>query len=295
MNRYEIFLTVIEKQSFTKAADSLGYTQSAVSQMVRSIEEELSTTLIFRSRKGIRLTPDGEQFLPYIKKICNAHHELMEKSKEMRGLESGNIRIGTFSSVSSNWLPILMKEFKEKYPSVQFQLQQGEYTSIVQYIKEGSVDFGFVNPDAVTDLTTIPLIQDEMLAVLPYDHALAKKESITLEELSNEPFILLDEGEHSEPLEIFKKHNLHPNIQYKVHDDYTIMAMVENGLGISILSELVLRRTNYQFIKKHINPTINRTIGIAFTNKKTLPISSRYFIDFIVERFEDIKKQAIIP
>lgn len=289
MNRYDILLQVIEKGSFTKAADTLGYTQSAVSQMVQSIEEELSTTLIFRSRKGISLTPDGEQFLPYIKKVCNAHRELMMKRNEMHGLKSGNIRIGTFSSVSSNWLPILIKDFKKKYPYVQFQLQQGEYTSIIQYIKEGSVDFGFINTDAVSDMTTIPLIQDEMLAVLPENHPLAKKEGVTLKELSSEPFILLDEGEHSEPLEIFKENNLHPNIQYQVHDDYTIMAMVENGLGISILSELVTKRTNYQFIKKHITPPIKRTIGIAFTNKKTLPISSRYFIDFLIERFEQIK------
>lgn len=290
MNRYEIFLKVIEKGSFTKAADSLGYTQSAVSQMIQSLEEELSTTLISRSRKGIRLTSDGEQFLPYIKKVCYAHRELIEKSKEMQGLESGNIRIGTFSSVSSNWLPVLIKDFKKTYPSVHFQLQQGEYTSIIQYIKEGSVDFGFVNPDAVSDLETIPLQLDEMLAVLPEEHPLAKKESVTLEELSNEAFILLDEGELSEPLEIFKENKLHPNVQYTIHDDYTIMAMIENGLGISILPELVLHRINYRLVTKKITPPIMRTIGIAFTNKKTLPISSRYFIDFIVERFKGSTK-----
>lgn len=290
MNRYEILLNVIEKGSFTKAADALGYSQSAVSQMVQTMEEELSTTLITRSRRGIRLTADGEQFLPYIKKVCYAHRELMEKSKEMQGLETGNIRIGTFSSVSSNWLPVLIKEFKMSYPAVHFQLQQGEYTSIIQYIKEGSVDFGFVNPDAVTDLETIPLQFDEMLAVLPAEHPLGHKEHITLEELSKEPFILLDEGELSEPLELFKKHNVQPNIQYKIHDDYTIMAMVENGLGISILPELVLQRMNYRLVTKKITPPIMRTIGIAYTNKKTLPISSRYFIEFIVKQFN--KKRA---
>ncbi|WP_085992907.1 LysR family transcriptional regulator [Oceanobacillus senegalensis] len=289
MNRYEILLKVIEKGSFTKAADALGYTQSAVSQMIQAIEEELSTTLISRSRKGVHLTSDGEQFLPYIKKVCYAYRELMKKSKEMQGLETGNIRIGTFSSVSSNWLPVLIKDFKKTYPSVHFQLQQGEYTSIIQYIKEGSVDFGFVNPEAVSDLETIPLQQDEMLAVIPSEHPLAQKESVTLKELSNEPFILLDEGELSEPLEFFKENHVYPNIQYKIHDDYTIMAMVENGLGISILPELVLNRMNYQLVTKKISPPIMRTIGIAFTNNKTLPISSRYFIDFLVERFNRLK------
>lgn len=284
MNRYYAFIKIIETGSFTKAAEELGYTQSAISQMVRSLEQELSTTLILRSRKGMALTPDGEEFLPYIKKIYNSYRELMEKSKEMQGLQGGIIRIGTFSSVSSSWLPDLIKNFKEIYPSVKFELQQGEYTSIAQLIKEGSVDFGFVNPDAVTNLHTITLKQDEMLAILPYDHKLGNQERVTLNELSNEPFILLDEGQLSVPLKFFKKNNIHPNIQFRVYDDYTIISMVEKGLGIAILPELILDNIGYKIIKKKIHPPIVRTIGIAFKDKKTLPIASRCFIDFILKQ-----------
>lgn len=200
MNRYYVFLKVIENGSFTKAALKLGYTQSAISQMVQALEEELGTTLIARSRKGITLTPDGEEFLPFITRVANSHAELVEKAREMQGLASGNIRIGTFTSVSSNWLPSLMKDFKKLYPSVHFHLQQGEYTSIVKYITEGSVDFGFVNPDTVEDLETVALKEDQMLAVLPENHRLAKKEKVTLEELSTEPFILIEEGDYNEIL-----------------------------------------------------------------------------------------------
>lgn len=285
MNRYEVFMKVIERGSFTKAAEDLGYTQSAVSQMVQTLEDELSTTLISRSRKGITLTPDGEEFLPYLTNVHHSYRELIEKSKEMQGLESGNIRIGAFSSVSCHWLPCLMKDFKQIYPSVHFELHQGEYTSIVQYIKEGSADFGFVNPKAAGGLQTIPLKEDEMLAVLPVHHPLADHPTVTLEDLSKEPFILLKEGELSEPLEIFKENDLHPNIQYRVQDDYTIMAMVENGLGISILPQLILNKVSYRLVTKKITPSIVRTIGIAYKNKKTLPIASRYFIDFIIQQF----------
>ncbi|WP_164219235.1 LysR family transcriptional regulator [Virgibacillus sp. YIM 98842] len=286
MNRYDVFLKVIEKGSFTKAAEALGYTQSAVSQKVHALEEELATTLISRSRKGITLTADGEEFLPFIKKVNNSYRELMEKSREMQGLESSNIRIGTFTSISSQWLPGLMKEFKQLYPSVHFYLQQGEYTSIVKSIKEGSVDFGFVNPDAADDLETVSLKQDYMLAVLPEDHVLRTRPSITLEELANDPFILLDEGTLSEPLESFKANGLHPNIEYRVIDDYTIMSMVESGLGISILSELVMKNVSYRMVKKEITPPITRMIGIAYKNKHTLPIASRHFIDFIIQKFK---------
>ena len=291
MNRYSSFVTIIETGSFTKAAEQLGYTQSAISQIVRSLEQELSTKLLLRSRKGIALTADGEELLPYIKKLHNSYCELMEKRKEMQGLQSGIIRIGTFTSVSCHWLPKLMKDFKEQYPSVNFELHQGEYTSIAQWVKEGSVDFGFVNPDAVSGLTTISLRQDEMLAILPNNHPLASHKKVSLEELSHEPFILLNEGERSEPLEIFKQYNLHPNIQYRVIDDYTIMSMIENELGISILPKLVLNRTNYNIITKEISPPVVRTIGIAFKNKMTLPIASRYFIDFLVGEFVKQEKR----
>lgn len=290
--RYGAFVKVTETGSFTRAAESMGYTQSAVSQMIKSLEEELDTTLIIRSKKGIELSHDGKEFLPYIKNVYNAHRELIEKRNEMRGLGSGVIRIGTIASISCNWLPWLIKEFKEKYPMAHFDLKQGEYTNISSWIKDGSVDFGFINPDAAAGLTTIPLKRDEMLAVLPVDHPMAGKDSVTLEELSKEPYILLDEGELSEPMEYFKKSGLEPNIQYVVYDEYTIMSMVEEGLGISVISNLVLNRHHHNIVLKRISPRLERTVALAYKNKSVLPIASRYFIDFIVSKKNELESEA---
>lgn len=286
MTHYDAFIKIVETGSFSKAAEELGYTQSAISQMVHALEEELSATLMIRSRKGISLTPDGEQFLPYIQNVYHSHLELREKKKEMQGLESGIIRIGSFNSVSCNWLPGLIKEFKEQYPSVHFDLKQGEYTNINNWIKDGSVDFGFINPDAVSDLTVLPLRSDEMLAVFHPEHFLASHKEVTLKELLSEPYILLDEGDFSEPMEFFRQKKITPNIQYRVYDDYTIMSMVEKGLGVSILPKLVLSRYHQNIVAKPIKPMIVRTIALAYKNKNVLPIASRYFIDFILEKFK---------
>ncbi|MFJ8260009.1 LysR family transcriptional regulator [Peribacillus asahii] len=288
MNSYYAFIKAIETGSFTKAAEELGYTQSAISQMVHSLEEELSTTLILRSRKGITLTPDGEEFLPYIKNICNSHRELIEKHKEMEGLQSGLIRIGTFSSVTCHWLPGLIKDFKEQYPTVHFELHQGNYTDISNWIKEGSVDFGFVNSNAVSNLTTIPLQEDEMIAVLPINHPLAAYRKVSLKDLTNGPYILLDEGVINEPLVIFKQNDLEPNIDYRVYDPYAIMSMIEQELGFSILPKLLLNKCPYNIATKAISPSIVRTISLAYKDKKVLPIASRYFIDFIIERYRKL-------
>jgi len=124
-----------------------------------------------------------------------------------------------------------------------------------------------------------------MVVVVPKDHPLTGKKKIILQDLINEPFILLDEGELSVPLAFFKRKNLHPNIQYRVHDDYTIMSMIESGLGISILPKLIISRSPYNIATLELSPPIIRTISLAFKNKKVLPIASRYFMDFIVEQY----------
>lgn len=287
MNRYLALCKVVEVGSFVKAADMLGYTQSGISQMIQSLENELSIKLLLRSRTGVKLTPEGEELYPYIQKITSSYHAMIEKNKEIKGLESGIIRIGTISSISCHWLPHIIKGFQTIYPHMQFVLLQGDYTTISEWIKTGEVDFGFINSTTASGLNTITLKDGELLAVLPKDHPLTKKNAVTLKELANEPFLLVEEGTLSEPLEAFNAQNLHPNIKMCVYDDYTILSMVEEGLGISILAELVLRRINYDVAKIPIEPPLTRTIRIAFNNIKTIPIASRYFIEYIKEHIPD--------
>ena len=282
MNRYAAFLEVVDTGSFSQAARRLNYTQGAVSQMVQTLEKELSAVLLIRDRHGVQLTDDGQAYLPYIRSVCNALHELEEKRLEMQGLGSSLIRIGTFTSVSHNWLPGWMKQFKTRYPAVQFVLQQGEYTTIAQWIKSGQVDFGFVNPAQVEGLTMQPLKNDVMLAVLPPAHPLSAAEAVPLASLAGEPFILLDEGEYSVPLEAFETAGLTPHIAYKVYDDYTIMAMVAQGLGVSMLYDMVVSASHEPLLTRPVEPKIARTIAVAYRNRDTMPIAARYFLDFIL-------------
>ena len=258
----------------------MGYTQSATSQMISSLENELSIKLLNRSRSGISLTLEGREIFPYIERTISQHLALMEKAKEIRGLETGIIRIGTLASISTHWLPLLLKGFKELYPHVEFVIHQGDYTTIPAGVKSGTLDFGFVNPAAATDLESIILKDGPMLALLPANHPLAAQDTIPLNTLVQEPFILLEEGHYSEPLEAFNALGLTPNIKYTIHDDYAIMTMVEAGLGISILAELILHRTNYQIALRPTEPIIKRTIAIIYKNHDCLSIASKRFIAY---------------
>lgn len=285
ISRYKIFCKVVEAKSFTKVAQQIGYSQSAVSQTIKALEQEMDTILISRGKEGIELTKDGKEYYPYIQAIASAETALQQKQQEMQGLEHSVIRIGTFTSVSRNILPQLMKEFKLKYPNVNFVLKQGEYTSIKKWIQKGEIDFGFVNSDVVSGIEKEILYTDEMLAVLPEQHILAKKESISLKELAKESFILLDEGKDSVIMHAFSKHKIQPHIDYKVYDDYSILAMVSQGLGISAMYSLVLTGFEKGLAIRPIKECPERNVALAWKNWKTMSFASRKFMSFIRKNF----------
>ena len=202
---------------------------------------------------------------------------------EIRGLDSGIVRIGTVSSVSCHWLPEIIRAFWQKHPNIQIVLHQGDYTSISEWVRTGAVDFGFVNPYAVKGMETTIIKSGEFRAVLPKNHPLAEKKSLVLEDLAEEPFLLLEEGVYSEPLEAFRAAGITPNVKLRVHDDYSILSMVEQGLGVSILTELVLHKTSYDVVALPIEPAIIRTMSIVTKDKNTLPLASKAFIRYLVD------------
>lgn len=288
MNRYIALKKILDTGSFTKAAEALNCTQSAVSQMISSLETELSMKLLLRSRGTVRLTAEGEELYPFIERLVNQWQAVEEKAKEIRGLESGVIRVGTLTSITCHWMPKLIKGFQEEYPGAQFLFHSGDYTLIPGWINDGSVDFGFITPKVAPALKHQKVKDGELLAVLPLGHPYAEKEKVPLSALAEEPFILLEEGQYSEILSAFEDQGLRPRIKYTVHDDFAIMTMVESGLGVSVLAELMLLRTDFQIAKVHIDPPIRRSLSIAYRDWDSLPIASKRFIEYLMDMRDEL-------
>lgn len=293
ITKYRVFCLVIEIGSFTKAAKILGYSQSAVSQIVKSLERELGTILVNRGKDGIRLTSDGEQFLPYLQAIQVAENQLEKKQQELLGLEASTIRIGAFNSISKNFLPQLMGNFKKLYPKVSFELLQGETSSIGSWIINDRVDFGFLNHDCVDGVETRPIYHDEMLAVIPNEHKLTAENQVSLKELAQETLILLDEGEFSVALKAFSKKQLEPNIQYKIYDDSAILEMVQQQLGVSIMYSLTLSGVKDKVAVREIKEHPERTVALGWRNWQTMSFASRRFAEFILENIAKIYPEEI--
>lgn len=284
MVRYIALQKVIELGGFTKAAEELGYSQSSVSQMIASLEKELGIQLLCRAHHHIFLTPEGEVLYPFIEKAIFQYRAIYEKVEEIKGLDTGIIRIGTFSSISYQWLPDLVKGFQKTYPNVEFVFYQGDYSSIGKWIHTGAVDFGFITPPAVSDLQTEMIADGEMKVVLPENHPLVSAEKIELQDLCREPFILLEEGNYNEAMLAFQAANLKPNVKFAVHDDFTIMKMVEKEMGISILSELMTQDAAYHIQTKSLTPPLKRTLAIGYRNKSMLSMAAKRFIEYMKQQ-----------
>lgn len=283
ISKYGIFCKVVESGSFTRVAEQLGYSQSAVSQTVKTLEQELGTVLIDRRRDGMVLTSDGRDYYAYFQAIVGAENALDKKHMEMQGLENSTIRIGSFTSVSRNLLPQLMKDFKKIYPGTRFVLQQSGYTGIARWVLDGTVDFGFTNPDIITNLDGKVLWRDDMMAILPPEHQLSAQNEVSLQQLAEEPFILLDEGDYSVCMNAFKACNLMPHVEYEVYDDFSILEMVRQGLGVSAMYRMAIGGFEGGLKAVPIREKPERTIALVWRNWDTMSFAARRFAEFLME------------
>jgi len=191
LQKYLALLKTVEYKSFTKAAAELKCSQSGISRMIGDLEHEWGVNLLARSRAGVYLTAEGQKLLPYVRAVYQQCERLQTQVDEQNGLQSGLIRIGTFSSVATHWLPNIIREFQKNYPNIEYELLLGDYDEIENWILDGRVDCGFLRLPACAELDTVFLEQDRLLAVLPENHPLADCDKFPVAALGSEPFILL--------------------------------------------------------------------------------------------------------
>lgn len=282
--KYQALLKTVELGGITRAAEAMGYTQSAVSRAIADLEREWNMELLTRSRSGVCLSSNGEALLPYIQSVCNASKELEEQVAELHGMTRGTLRVGTFTSVSIHWLPAIMKAFLDRYPGIHFELVSSwEFAEVEDLVRRGQVDCGFLRLPAGEGMDTIPLRRDRLLAVLPPDHPLANAPCYPMERFAQDPYIRILEERDVEIRRIFQEEGVRPNLQYNVNDDFAILSMVEQGLGVSIMPELVLRNANRRFSAIPLERPRFRDIGLAIRSGKAPSPLTAHFLNCVQE------------
>ena len=262
MDSVSVFLEIVRNGSISKTAEQLGCSQSNISHILSGLEEELDVTLLIRGRQGIRLTTEGETLMPYFREIENARSRLDEKVRDLHGLVSGKIRVAVFPSVYSRWMPRIIKGFHDLYPLIELDLLSGSYPTIEDYVLSGAADCGFVHLPTKALLETCPLKQDPFYAILPTDHRLKDAQELSVEQLSEEPLIMSDDLDENEVAQLFRSRGCMPAYLYTVPDPPTVCAMVREGLGVSVLTDLASENVD-GILRIPLQASEMRRIGLA--------------------------------
>lgn len=256
----EVFLKVVETASFTKAGEQIGLSQSAVSQAVAALESELNIKLLNRNRNGVSLTKIGERIAGLIRDLIKIKTKIINEATGITGIETGTIRIGSISSMSAKLLPGLISSFKKRFPGVDVILYEGSYEEVNNWIKLSVVDVGVVAEEK-HEFDFIPLLQDKMVVFVPEKHPLSNQSEIHLKEIADEPFIMPKECGRV-LRSIFKKQGISPNIQFEVSDIATIIAMVQEGVGNTILPEMGIPSTLPKVTASYLSPQVYQNLGL---------------------------------
>jgi DNA-binding transcriptional LysR family regulator len=190
ISKYEIFLAVVDQGSYSRVSSELGYTPSALSKMMKSLETEAGMQLIFRSNKGISLTPEGERVIPLIRKMVRCHEELEEEYALIHGLEKGKVRIGCFPTIAFVWIPKIVAAFQDRCPNIQVEVTEENSVGQLEYwLSHNVIDVGVFSRDASQPFDWLMEKEDPYVVMMQKDHRLAEKPVLTKEDLSGAAFV----------------------------------------------------------------------------------------------------------
>ncbi|MFP7494376.1 LysR family transcriptional regulator [Terribacillus saccharophilus] len=284
----EYFQTLAREQHVTKAAQILSITQPALSRSIARLESQIGTPLFDRQGRTIKLNKYGELLLKRVDLILKEFDEGKEEIQSLLDPDKGEISLGFLHTLGTSIVPNIIGAFKEEYPKVQFHLKQNHSNWLLENLQTGDLDLCLLASFPVKPrMQWTPLWQEELFLFLPKTHPLANRKSITLEEIADEPFILMEEGYALRVTidSIFDQVGIQPKIVFEGEEVTTIAGFVGAGLGISILPD-VKSLDQMKIAKVRISsPKCVRTIGISSMEGKFLSPIAEKFKQYIVEHF----------
>ena len=268
--KVQALLAAIDLGSLTAAASELGYTQSGLTHMMNSLETELGLNLLLRSKSGVRLSPAGQELLPELRSLADAAAELNQAAERLRQRNCSTLRLGAYSSIARHWVPQIMAEYRKVCPDTQVSLTMDGLLELYTAVRDDELDCIMTSYDEslAQGLGWIPLWEDELVAVLPENFPL-EGDALPVERFDGTQFLMPSQGADTYILPIFaaSPRKIGPHIITTNLDDESIVSMVEHGLGVSLLSRLVVKGMNYQVKIVPISPKYFRSLGIIVSEK----------------------------
>lgn len=249
--------------SFSKAAELLSYTPSGVSQLVSALEADIGYPLLRRTNKGVTVTAEGEILIPAMREFLNSEDNIYQLAADTKGLLIGSVTIASYSSIATHWLPEVISRFQSDYPQIKITMLEGCRTEVVKWLDDKLADVAFMSYREPFPYDWIPLFEDRMMALLPREHPCAKLDSFPFELCRNEKLILPGFGHDDDVIPLFDEFGIEPDIRFSTVESFSALQMVEKGLGISIMNELITRNWPCEIVKLPIYPPRSISFGMA--------------------------------
>lgn len=286
----EYFQMLAKIQHMTKAAEKLSISQPALSRSIARLEDELGVPLFERQGRSIHLNRYGELFERRVERILNEYQMGLKELHQLVDPNHGEVSLGFLHTLGTNIVPDLIRLFRKQHPDVHFSLQQN-YTHLqLKHLLSGDLDLCLMaKMDVPKPIRWTELWRDELYVIVPSDHPLAKRNSISMKELKHESFVLMKQG-YALRLQadaLFENADFTPHITFEGDEVSTVAGFVIAGLGVSILPDGL--EINQKGISKiHITDThAERIIGMAWSEGRYLSPAAKAFKNFIFDYFDN--------
>lgn len=286
LTQLEIFVAVAQRRGFTLAAAQLKISQSAVSHAIKALELEWGVELLRRHHGQIELTDIGARLLQRVQPMLGLADAIVQDASDARSMKLGTLRIGSFGPTSSQrLLPRILADYRHLYPGIEIHVSEGPDRQVIEWLLDREVDVGFVNlPE--TQFDTWPLIEDQMVALLPTAHPHAARQSVTLDDLCVDPFVLTEAGSPELVSRLFAAARLEPRVRYRTSQLMSTLAAVTRGDGVTIVAESSLPEDrDAPYLVKPLNPPIKRQVGIAVLDRSQTSAATEVFIGLALKLF----------
>lgn len=284
--KYKIFLSVAERGSYSKVCADYSYTQSGISKMIMNMEDEIGVPLIVRTSQGISLTNEAKAMLPHIRKLVDDMDAMEEKLDEIKELQNGIVKVGSFPSISFSYMPVVLKAFSERYPQIRVEIiEEHNIMLLEQWLTQGVIDIGLFSRRQGYSCDWIPLKKEPFVAILPAGHRLAKENIVSVDSLFKEKLVLFKphDGEDPDIAFLQKYYDKYDYPTYTVNSDQTITNMLVQNDFVTIFPEMIAKQAvaKYDVVYRPLDDYTEREIGIAMRPKKRISPAGRKFVDCI--------------
>ncbi|UED74274.1 LysR family transcriptional regulator [Brevibacillus sp. DP1.3A] len=290
IRQLQYFVEVVKHKNFTKAAQSLHVSQPSISKMIKALEEELEVVLLDRTERKMDLTDAGEMVYSYATKVLQLMEGMSLSIAELRNVERGRVKLGMMPTVGSFLLPNVIALFKKQYPGIDIEMKEFSAKLLEIQMEQGSIDVALtVLPADQEKFVAVPLLAEDLVAIVHREHWLAEVDEVSLEQLKDEAFILFTEeyAMHDVVRQACKLSGFEPKVAYMSSLWDFVGEMVATQLGISLIPRSIVRRLNNgQLHTVNISyPVIDWQYALIYRKEGYLSHATKAFISFVEKMY----------